>query len=106
MESGNTKGEEMTTLHVFANTVTEWIVAVDPADAVKVWEETVGEGYDHEYGEFEQVADDKELTIHDEDESYGVPTGGVLVAPPSTYRATMRAWADLCGRGYLCSTEY
>jgi hypothetical protein len=105
--------EDNKQLHVFANDVTEWVVAYSPEDAVKVWEETVGETYilDEYGGVFEQEPDDKELTIDEEEtiKEKAAPVGGVLVESreySKVYRATMRAWADARGRSFLCSTEY
>lgn len=100
-------------LHVFQNEVPESIIAYDAQDAIKVWEETVGEAYDIEDGggEFEQVSDDKEYTLYEEVcmDVQPVPEGAVLVSSSEyhyTYRATCRAWANARGRCYLGSAEY
>jgi hypothetical protein len=105
--------EDNNQLHVFANDVTEWVVAYNHKDAVKVWEETVGETYipDEYGGDFSMVDDEAELTIDEEEtiEPRPIPAGAVLVENlehSKVYRATMRAWADVRGRCYLCSTEY
>ena len=105
--------EDKKQLHVFANETVDWVVAYDPTDAIKVWEETVGETYiADEYGAaFEQEPDDKELTIDEEEtvKEQSFPVGGVLVESrqySNVCRATMRAWADARGRSFLCSTEY
>jgi hypothetical protein len=100
-------------LHVFANEVTEWVIAYSPQDAVKVWEETTGDTYfpDDSGGAFVQEPDDNELTVDEEEtiQPRPVPVGGALVEGrehSKVYRATMRAWADARGRCFLCSTEY
>ncbi len=100
-------------LHVFANDVVESVIAYDPADAVKVWEETVGEVYFPEDcgGPFEQLPDDAEYTLTEEEtvNPDPVPVSAVLVSRDQyqyTYRATCRAWADTLGRCYFGSTEY
>lgn len=100
-------------LHVFANETTDWVVAFDPIDAIKVWEEISGDTYiaDECGGAFEQEPDDKELTITEEEtiNPKPAPVGSVLLESSEfqkQYRATMRAWADARGRWFLCSTEY
>lgn len=100
-------------LHVFENEVPESIIAYDAQDAIKVWEETIGEAYDvkHGGGEFEQVPDDVQYTLYEEEivNPEPIPEGAVLVSSSeysSTYRATCRAWANARGRCYLGSAEY
>jgi hypothetical protein len=61
-------------LHVFENEVPESIIAYDAQDAIKVWEETVGEAYDGG-GEFEQVPDDTQYTLYEEVSMDAQPVG-------------------------------
>lgn len=100
-------------LHVFENEVPESIIAYDAQDAIKVWEETIGDVYDIEDGggEFKQVSDDKQYTLYEEEtiNHEPIPEGAVLVSRTEfshTYKATCRAWADARGRCYLGSAEY
>lgn len=100
-------------LHVFENEVPESIIAYDAEDAIKVWEETIGEKYNIEEsgGEFEQVSDDKQYTLYEEEtiNPEPIPEGAVLVSSSEfsyTYKATCRAWANARGRCYLGSAEY
>lgn len=104
-------------LHVFSNEVTEYIVAYDEQDAGKVWEETTGENLadyiksEGEGMEFTRCPDDGRLAIKCEDvlKDDHKPAGAEVIESGDdweTLRATMRAWADVTGRGYLCSTEY
>lgn len=96
-------------LHVFANEVTEWIIAKDPQDAVKIWEDTTGEKYDPDCGEFIQEADDHEFIMVDDEEDTPVPPSARIEQDPKGGRRIMannRAWIDFKGRGWLASTEY
>lgn len=99
-------------LHVFQNEVPESMIAYDAQDAIKIWEETVGEPYDIEQGgEFEVVSDDTQYTLYEENsmDAQPVPLGANLLSSSEyhhTYRATCRAWADARGRCYLGSAEY
>ena len=94
------------TLHVYANGVTEWIIAFSPEDAIRVWEETVGETYDLEnYGEFCKEDDRKKITFFNEDENMEIPKNAEKISD-MCYKATCREWADVLGRSFFCSTEY
>lgn len=100
-------------LHAFANDVIDVVIAYSPADAVQVMEETTGQEYiiDDEGMEFRQLPDDDEYTLHEEAliNPEPVPAGAILVEKgehSATYRATLRAWIDVRGRGFLGSTEY
>lgn len=104
-------------LHVFCNDVIEWVVAYDREDAIKVWEETTGEKRsdyvsDNDEGMlFEPCSDDGMLRICYEDElkSDHMPADAQIEDRGDGYqhiKATMRAWADANGRGFLCTTEY
>ena len=93
-------------LHVYANDVTEWVIAYSPEDAIKVWEELVGETHDLEnFGEFYQEDDEKKITFFNEDENTEIPKNAEKISELS-YRATFREWADTLGRSFFCSTEY
>jgi hypothetical protein len=102
----------MSKFHVFANDVVETMIARDEEDAVKVWEETVGEKYDfEENGKFEKLDDDEIYTLYEEKtiEPQPIPNGAIILSSDDfshTYRATCRAWAEARGRCYLGSTEY
>jgi hypothetical protein len=101
-------------LHVFSDNVINWVVAYDPEDAMKAYEETTGQPwkeFEDDDNEFTQEPDETELTIIEEEMNIPepIPTGAVLVKKEGyqqTYQATCRAWADARGRGLLCSTEY
>jgi hypothetical protein len=110
---GEIMGKSKRQLHVFENEVPESIIAYDVEDAIKVWEETIGEKYNIEEsgGEFEQVSDDRQYTLYEEEtiNPEPIPEGAVLVSSSEfsyTYKATCRAWADARGRCYLGSAEY
>lgn len=78
-----------TTLKLWMNGC-EWVVAVDPADASKCFEESTGEkasDYDHEWREDTRSS----ITVKDED------------GPDETHSAA--EWVALKGRGYLWCTE-
>jgi hypothetical protein len=99
-------------LYVFANDATDWVVAYDPNDAAQAYTESTGTPYSVEDdGEFVQCPDDAEMTIDEEATitPQPLPAGGTAVRENEeghVYRATLRAWADCRGRGFLCSTEY
>lgn len=100
-------------LHVFSNEVPDWVIAYDPEDAIKVWEETIGQKYDlEEYGgEFVQDADDFEFTLFEEEQTNPepIPPNATLIEKEEysyKYRATCREWADARGRCFLGSAEY
>lgn len=84
-------------LHVFANKVTDWVVATSPEDASAVWVEHCGldgETYpEREHGAWSQLPDDKALVIRDEDHDQKITK-------------TAAEWAAHNGRGFLASTEY
>jgi len=102
-------------LHVFVNEVTDWIIAADKADAIKVWEEINGESWKEYAGENDddwiEEPDDGKLTVYQEDltEPIPLPAGAIIVESGDGWQkvqATFRAWADAYGRGFLASTEY
>lgn len=100
-------------LHIFSNEVPDWVIAYDPADVVKVWEETTGEKYvpDENGGEFTQDSDFQETVMYEEDliKPEPVPAHAVVVERGDYWqktRATNRAWADARGRCFLGSAEY
>lgn len=100
-------------LHVFANDVTDWVIAYNPEDAKAVYTESTGMPYNPEEdgGEFEQESDAKVLTIYEDKTTTPQPKPAhAIVVQESeyhhTYTATCRAWADARGRCFLCSTEY
>ena len=106
-------GNSIKQLYVFANEVTEWIIAESPEDAIKVWEQTIGEKYDIEEcgGEFIQEDDDYIFTLFQEETTngYDFPLGAEIIEQGdgwSKTRANNRQWADLLGRCYLGSSEY
>jgi hypothetical protein len=102
----------MNTLHVFSNEVPDWVVAYDPDDAIKIWEETYGEKYDLEEsgGEFIQESDDHRFTLFSEnqDDMKGLPEDCIELAQDESFRCRMtnKEWIDIKGRGFLGSAEY
>ncbi len=102
----------MDELHVFENEAGESVIAYNPDDAIKVWEETVGDKYDtEELGRFDQVLDASLYTLYEEEtvNPSPVPAGAILVSSGEfhhSYKATCRAWADAHGRCYLGSMDY
>jgi len=105
--------EKVKVLHVFSNDTTDWVVAQNPEDAARVWEETVGEPYiGNDYGgDFIQLPDEDEFTLYEEEtiDQPAIPEGAVLIERGQysfKYRATHRAWADARGRCFLGSSEY
>ena len=102
----------MSELHVFANDVTEWVIAESIEDAQKVQEELMGLPYDIEdCGEFSQCDDEKYFTLNCEDEyfDFAKPENAEKVIHKSgqvCYRAKFKDWIAAYGRSYLGSTEY
>ena len=98
-------------LYLFSNE-NETVVAFDSDDAIKVWEETLGEMYsEDEFGKFEQLPDYNNYTLYEEwfDDQPSAPDKAVLISHSDfsrTWIATCRAWADARGRCYLGSSEY
>ena len=84
----------MSTLHVFRNDVIDWVIATDPADATRVWEEHSGDTYDADiYAEWLRLPDEDTLEIDDGE-------GGARV------EKTCAELVAKHGRGFLASTEY
>lgn len=80
----------MSTLHVWHNEY-DWVVAESAAQAVELHHEHSGCTVD-EIGDFEMWADDRTLTINDDD------------GPAQT--KTCAEWATASGPGFLCSTNW
>lgn len=76
-------------LHVFSDDA-EWYVAADRVDAASAWRKFTGSTVLYA-PDFEQLPDDKPLTITIEDEGKATKTCG--------------EWARENGRGFLASTE-
>jgi hypothetical protein len=101
-------------LHVYANEVTDWVIAESPKDAIKVWEEFTGEKYiiDEYGGKFIREKDNEKLTFIEEETCLPqpCPAGGIIISTEefqqTSVKATCRAWADARGRCFLGSTEY
>lgn len=97
---------ESNSLKVYSNNVTEWIIAYSSEDAIKVWEETVGEKYNiDDFGEFSPEDDDYEISFFNEDNNILIPTGAKKISE-MTYRAKCKEWVETLGRSFFCSTEY
>jgi hypothetical protein len=102
-------------LHVFSYENTDEVVAYDLEDAVKVEMEWTGCSredivFDGE-NPFTQRPDDSKLDIRDDE--YDSPFTRLPAEAEISQKdgnriitATCRAWADLNGRGFLCSTEW
>ena len=91
-------GETVPTLNMYENEC-ETVIAYDPQDAVKVWEETVGQTYPVPDDEFQLVPDETEVTIVITDTDDKFPIAG-------EFTKTAREWVDEVGRCYFSSTEY
>ena len=99
-------------MHVYSNGV-ETVSAEDMWDAEKVWEHEIGDTYNRdEQGLFEQLDDDKELTIHFE-EHQDIPGRVPFEAITKnetlkkwTVSMTNKAWTQALGRGLVGSTEF
>ena len=90
------------TLHVFSTGV-EWVVAYDIEDAKTIVREVSGlSDADMEFDAWGQEPDDAYMRIWIDDETgeVGEGCGCTLV------NGQMNAWAEVFGRGYLCTTEY
>lgn len=91
-------GEDgMSALYVFRNDVIDWVIALDSADATKVWEEHSGDDYDSDaHAEWLRLPDEDVLAINygddDDDDEHVEKTCAELVA--------------IHGRCFLASTEY
>ncbi len=94
----------MSELHVFANDC-EWVVARDVDDAWAVWTEAIGADPKDlkEEDPFEQLPDDKPVTMHANAAGEVAEVGEPGVAPLTQ---TAAEWAARHGRGYLGTTEY
>jgi hypothetical protein len=108
--------ELMPKLHVFSNDQTDFVIAYDEEDALKVDRANSGCSREDicagEENPFSQEPDDQILAIvfQDDDELLPniLPQSAKVEVLDKTHRvsATNRAWADLYGRHWLCSTEY
>lgn len=102
----------MSELHVFANDVTEWVIAYDELDAQVVQSELMGIPYDIEdCGEFWQCDNEDYFTLSVEDEGldFKEPKNSEKIVHPSGtifYKAKFKDWINAYGRSYLGSTEY
>lgn len=83
---------KMSTLKVWRNDVTDWVVASSPKDADAVCLEHTGDHPDDPH-EWEALEDDKTLAITDD-------WDGKITT------RTAAEWVASNGRGFLCSTEY
>lgn len=101
--------EEEPRLHVFRNTVVEWVVAWSIEDARQVMREYLHQQYPPRFDErgfdwseacwsFKQEPDSKILKIRFDETT----KRGKL----RSRRMSCRRWAEQHGRGFLCSTEY
>lgn len=101
-------------LSVYANDV-EKIVAFDPEDAKRAWEESIGGEWDESYEPYKYRLKASELiTIYSEPDDFDEfkrhrpifskfavnETGFCVVSAPAWL------WVLWNGRGFLCSTEY
>jgi len=101
------------TLKCFENGA-DTVIAESVEDAWKVWCETTGEDReDYEDMEWLIKPDDRLITIRYEERVYSdlfdrLPEGGVAKEHEGIeiVTATYGAWANLKGRGWLCSTEW
>jgi len=106
--------KEKTMLQVYYNG-SDWVIAESPEDAIKVWEETVGESW-KEYaddGETFELDNRKSWSINFEDEDDArkyAPNGGVIIhADDKDYfrvEAFQEQWIDKQGRSWFCSENY
>lgn len=90
-------------LHVYANDITEWFVADSAEEAAIIAEEhgrKCGMRVEEMGLVFEQVPDDRVLTIEHEVTRGGVHEGAVKKS------MTCAEWAALNGKGFLATTEY
>lgn len=102
-------------LHVFCNDVTDWVIAYNEADAIKVWEESYGEKWS-DYAPvnedlWTQEPDDQLFTLYEEELNHPQPQpdGGIVIESGEYWqktRAPLKAWIKARGRCFLGSTEY
>lgn len=96
-------------LHVFESGP-DCVVAFDEDDAIRVWEETIGDTWDQFDDPYTLIPDDKRIIIRDsEDDPYGsLPLFGHRIKDEDnlTVIAPAWSWALYTGRGFLCSDEY
>ena len=88
------------TLKVWANDVTDWVIAESAADARVVMNEHIGPGYPGE--DDDQIAPEDEWTPEPDDKTLEIRTDdgrGVV-------KKTCAEWVAESGRGFLASTEY
>ena len=88
-------------LHVYLLFCTDRVVASSEAEAFEIWQALMGENPDDYDLEIERVPDDARWRITFEDES-DAPDG--LIDPKAKLSAA--EWVKLCGKGFLCSTEW
>ena len=89
-------------LHVFTNDF-EWVVAESIDDARKVIQEVSGlsDGDFNDEGWYQEDDDaDMSIWIDDETGEVGEGCGCTLIV------GEMRVWAEVFGRGYLCTSEF
>ena len=98
-------------LHLFSNSA-DTVIANDPEDAVKVWEDATGEDWERDYADsddWEMIPDEQEMRVNWDTGGESSPEIGVIEdedANGFVIVATAREWADGMGRCFLCSTEY
>lgn len=97
-------------LHVYSNDF-DWVVAESEEDAVKVWEETMGDIYDESNGEFVLESDDDLFTLSGPQlrNPLPLPEGAEVIENLEDFisvRAKFGAFAKAYGRCFLGSTEY
>ncbi len=96
----------MSELHVYTNEESH-VIAASVADAQAVWfEHAQGNPYNEDDdGVFEQVPDGDEVSIwHTDDEDLPMLKG--LERDEKGYTRTAADWVKVCGRSFLCTTEY
>ena len=86
----------MSTLHVYENEVTDWIVAESSDEARAIGLEQSGDSEEYKDLEYTQCPDDQPLTVHSDDG----PVGN------ESETMTCAEWCAKEGKGFLCSTEY
>lgn len=94
----------MNNLHVYSLDDEDFVVAESTEDAWAVALDLWGGTKSDYEGEFEQVPDDKEISISVEDEEeltlYQLATVGEIETKPAV------EWAKVVGRNYLCGNTW
>jgi hypothetical protein len=88
------------------------VIAYDAEDAAKVWEETTGETWWADDGEWRESIRDDDITIWFDDRPKTIPRAAKVEEPSIAnddrflVTASAEAWIQASGRGFLCTENF